>query len=74
MHKHQSLTREEGESTYSLLDVVDAEASRESGRAGERRRRRDDFGTVDEISSVMSEDGHLGEGGCESVGELVLVV
>lgn len=27
-----------GWKTYSLLDVVDAEASREGGRAGERRR------------------------------------
>lgn len=44
-----------------MLDIVNREASRESGGTGERRRSRDDFGAVDEVGDIVSEHGHLGK-------------
>ena len=64
----------EGGKTYSLLDIVDGEASRESGRSGESGGRRDDFRAVDEIIGVVAEDGHLGKSSREEDIHPVLVV
>ena len=65
---------EKGGKTYSLLDIVDGEASRESGRSGESGGRRDDFRAVDHVVDIVSEDGEFQHGSLECALEFALVV